>query len=339
MGKFGQNVESLNIFVENKLYKTNDKSNIIARLGNFQFLVSSEAFFQVNLGQTVKLYNKVLDFDIIYKLKCNEIKINLPEEIVNPICYSKKQLQQIYYEVLCNELSFEELKPIEKQLYSIFTRINFTPKIQTIIRKIIELNKYTDIGFIQDELLDLLLYLQCDRTKFSSISSIIDLIVNLYAIGYNNFENFDSKIVLEMDLKRIKRAIFSILISKSDAYFINRLSKYNCILAQIIKELKKIDFTYENRILRDIILNMSVYVYFKPEIINNKFDFIPEVYKYLEDNQEKVINMLNYTVNSTADFDDNFVNYFTNSNKLLIHLYDEKYNNNNNNNKKLNKTK
>lgn len=55
-------VESLNIYVKNNHYKTINKSNIIANVKNFKFLVSSEAFFQVNLSQTVKLYDKVLEY-------------------------------------------------------------------------------------------------------------------------------------------------------------------------------------------------------------------------------------------------------------------------------------
>lgn len=71
---FGQKVESLNIFVKNNLCKTNDKSNIIAKLSNFEFLVSSEAFFQVNLDQTVNLYNKVLQY---CELKPNDLVLDL----------------------------------------------------------------------------------------------------------------------------------------------------------------------------------------------------------------------------------------------------------------------
>ena len=74
MEKFGETVESLNVFIGNKLYKTNNKSNIIARLGNFEFLVSAEAFFQVNLGQTVKLYNKVLEYS---NLKSSDLVLDL----------------------------------------------------------------------------------------------------------------------------------------------------------------------------------------------------------------------------------------------------------------------
>ena len=90
---FESKVQSLNIFIQNKLYKTINKSNIIARLDNFNFLVSSEAFFQVNLGQTVNLYNKVLEYcelkqdDLVLDLYCGTGTIGI---FLTP--YSKKVL-------------------------------------------------------------------------------------------------------------------------------------------------------------------------------------------------------------------------------------------------------
>ncbi len=73
---FQNKVCSLNIYIENKLYKTINKSNIIAKLNDFNFLVSSDSFFQVNLNQTVKLYDKVLEYsslnfdDFVLDLYC-----------------------------------------------------------------------------------------------------------------------------------------------------------------------------------------------------------------------------------------------------------------------------
>jgi len=73
---FKSKAESLNVFVKNKCYKTINKSNIIARLNEYEFLVSNEAFFQINLAQTVNLYNKVLEYcsltsnDIVLDLYC-----------------------------------------------------------------------------------------------------------------------------------------------------------------------------------------------------------------------------------------------------------------------------
>ena len=90
---FESKVQSLNIFIQNKYYKTINKSNIIARLDNFNFLVSSEAFFQVNLDQTVNLYNKVLEYcelkedDLVLDLYCGTGTIGI---FLTP--YSKKVL-------------------------------------------------------------------------------------------------------------------------------------------------------------------------------------------------------------------------------------------------------
>ena len=90
---FESKVQSLNIFIQNKHYKTINKSNIIARLDDFNFLVSSEAFFQVNLDQTVNLYNKVLEYcelkedDLVLDLYCGTGTIGI---FLTP--YSKKVL-------------------------------------------------------------------------------------------------------------------------------------------------------------------------------------------------------------------------------------------------------
>lgn len=90
---FESKVQSLSIFIQNKHYKIINKSNIIARLDNFNFLVSSEAFFQVNLDQTVNLYNKVLEYcelkedDLVLDLYCGTGTIGI---FLTP--YSKKVL-------------------------------------------------------------------------------------------------------------------------------------------------------------------------------------------------------------------------------------------------------
>ena len=38
------------------------KENIIANLDDFQFYVSKDSFFQVNMDVVLKLYNKVLEY-------------------------------------------------------------------------------------------------------------------------------------------------------------------------------------------------------------------------------------------------------------------------------------
>ena len=315
-----------------------DKHYMIApkkTYNNFiEMLIDIDGFHIPNETQAKKypleiqlLHNKLLDFSIIDRFNDGHIKLNLPDEVFKQIRYSKKQLQKIYYEVLSNNLSFEELKPIEKQLYSIFTRINYSPEILTIIRKIININKYNTIEFIQDDLLDLLLYLSGKKTKFEESTS--NLINYLYTIGYNNFENFDSKIILEMDLRRIKKTIKFIITNKPDNYFINGLAKYNYVLSRIIDTLNKISLPYKTNndtLIEDIILNMIVFVYFKPEIINDDFDFIQEVYEYLKNNMEYVIKFVDYGDKTINDFEDNFIKYFNNANKLLIDLYNKKSN-------------
>lgn len=86
---FESKVKSLNIFTKDKLYKTIGESNIIAKLSNFDFLVSSQAFFQVNLDQTVNLYNKVLEYcelkpdDLVLDLYCGTGTIGI---FLSPHC-------------------------------------------------------------------------------------------------------------------------------------------------------------------------------------------------------------------------------------------------------------
>lgn len=314
--------DSKHMIDNNKVY-----SNILdLLLEKFAFYIPNTAEVKNYPLNFQLLYNKLLDFDTINQFKNGHIKLNLPEDVNRPIYYTKRQLQKIYYEVLTNDLSFEELKSIEKQLYSIFSRINYSPEILTIIRKLIKLNEHNTLEFIQDDLLDILLYLIGKKSKFEESSMF--LIDHLYSIGYNKFEEFDSKIILEMDLKRIKKTIGFIMSYKPDDYFINGLSKYNYRLAGIINILKKSDFSYKNKnsaLINDIFLNMVVFIYFKPGLFNNDFEFMEEIYDYLNDNIEYVIEFVGYN-NTHNDFDDNFIKYFNNANKLLIDLYNEKYN-------------
>lgn len=272
------------------------------------------------------LYNKLFDFDTIEKFKSGCIKLEVPEYVNSPIYYTKRQLQKIYYEVLTNDLSFEELKPIEKQLYSIFSRMNYNSDILNIIRKLMKLNEHTSLEFIQDDLLDLLLHLMGKKSKLEQLSMF--LIDYLYCIGYNKFEEFDSKIILEMDLRKIKKTIRFIMAYKPDEYFINELSKYNYQLAEIINILKKYGFSDDGKssiLINDIFLNMIVFVYFKSDLFNNDFEFMKEVYEYLNDNIEYVIEFVGYG-NKYRDLDDDFIKYFNNANKLLIDLYNKKDN-------------
>ena len=298
----------------------------------FEMILDKFAFYIPNINASKNypldfrlLYNKLLDFDTIYKYKSNQDSINLPKEINRPISYSKKQLQQIYNEVLNDELSFEELKPIQKPLYSIFSRMNYSPEILNTIRKLFYLNENSTLEFIQDELLDLLLKLVGKKTKFEEDAMF--LIDHLYSIGYNNFNNFNSKIILEMDLKRIKETIGYIIYYKPDDSFIKELSNYNYYLAEIIKVLKESNFAYVDKtsiFINDIFLNMLVYVYFRPEQFSNNFDFMKDIYTYLNDDFANVIDYVGYE-GVYKEHKNNFVKYFNNSNKLLLEIYNEKY--------------
>lgn len=281
------------------------------------------------------LHNKISDFHMIRGFLNGECELNLPEEVVRPIHYSKKQLKKIYTDVLTDELSFDELKPIEKPLYSIFSRMDYSPEIINIIRKIYQINEYNTIDFINDDLLDLLLYLDNKKAKFDEVTMFLE--DNLYTIGYNNFENFGSKIRLELNLKRIKSGIRNMYYSNSDDKFIRGLSKYNYMLSELLNTLKNSDFSKseENSVyLNDIFLNMLVFIYFKPNVINNDFSFMREVVEYLNNNSEQVIQLLNYDSNNSKlfkEFDSDFVKYFINASILLMSLYSEKYNKKENN--------
>ena len=55
------------------------------------------------------LYNKVSDVWELDDFKRGQSKLELPEEILKPVRYTKKQLQQIYYEILGEELTMQRI--------------------------------------------------------------------------------------------------------------------------------------------------------------------------------------------------------------------------------------
>lgn len=57
-----ETVNNIIVYNKNKIVFTNGKSNIIARLHKKQFKVNALSFFQVNLDQTINLYDKVLEY-------------------------------------------------------------------------------------------------------------------------------------------------------------------------------------------------------------------------------------------------------------------------------------
>lgn len=54
-------VPNIVVYTKNSVANSHGKGNIIARLGNKMFNVNPLSFFQVNLAQTINLYNKVLE--------------------------------------------------------------------------------------------------------------------------------------------------------------------------------------------------------------------------------------------------------------------------------------
>lgn len=272
------------------------------------------------------LYNKVSDIWELNDFKKGQSKLELPEEILKPVRYTKKQLQQIYYEILGEELTFEELKPYEKQLYSIFTRINYTPNILEMIRKIMIINRHNTIDFINDDLLDILLHMEGKKTKFEEFTST--LIDYLYLIGYNKFDNFDSKLILETELKKVKRVINYMARANLEDKYIEKLSNYNHILARIIKILNKCNYSSNNsEFVKDIFLYMVVFVYFKPDAINYDYDFLIYVYDYIMNNCSKIMKFMKYDVEKTGIYTEHFIDYFNRANNVLMYLYNQKYNN------------
>lgn len=215
---------------------------------------------------------------------------------------------------------------MKKQLYSIFTRINYTPNILDIIRKIMIINRYNTIDFINDYLLNIILRIEGKKNKFEE--STTDLIDYLYAIGYNKFENFDSKIILEKDLKIIKKIIDYIARANLEDKYIEKLSNYNYILSEIIKILNECNYSSNNSsFVRDIFSNMVVFVYFKPNIINFDYSFLTYAYDYIIQNSLEIIEFTGYDIGTTDIHNERFVDNFNRANNLLLYLYNQKYNN------------
>lgn len=270
------------------------------------------------------LYNKVSDVDELNSFKRGISDLELPEEVFKPVRYSKKQLQQIYYEVLGEDLTFEELKPYQTQLYSIFSRINYTPNILDIIRKIMLINRYNTVDFINDDLLDLLLRIEGRKSKFEESAPF--LIDYLYAIGYNQFRNFESKVVLEKDLKIVKTAINYISRANITNKDIEKLTSYNYILGEIIKKLKECNFSSNHsRFIRESFLYMTTFVYFNPDAINYDFDFLVNVYQYLCSNSSELKRLMGENFDKLENHNEHFIENFNCANSLLLYLFNQMY--------------
>jgi len=174
-------VESLNIYIENKLYKTIGKSNIIAKLQDFNFLISSEAFFQVNLNQTVKLYNKVLEYtqlkltDLVLDLYCGTGTIGI---FLSPYC-NKVLGIEINSEAIKNANENKKINNISNidfmvgDTKDLIKRINFKPNVivvdpprsgldESVIKDIIKLNP------------ERLVYVSCDPMTLARDLSLLN---------------------------------------------------------------------------------------------------------------------------------------------------------------------
>jgi len=174
-------VESLNIYVQNKLYKTIGKSNIIAKLQNFEFLISSEAFFQVNLGQTVKLYNKVLEYadlkdsDLVLDLYCGTGTIGI---FLSPYCYKVLGIE-INSEAVNNANENKKLNNISNidfmvgDTKDLIKKVNFKPTVIVVDppRSGLDESVITDIIKLNPERL---VYVSCDPMTLARDLSILN---------------------------------------------------------------------------------------------------------------------------------------------------------------------
>lgn len=270
------------------------------------------------------LFNKVRDVHEIANFKRGISAISLPEEVYKPVIYSKKQLQQIYYEVLCEELTFEELKLYEKQLYCIFSRMDYTPEILNIIQKIMLINRNNTVDFINDDLLDLIMHIEGKDGKLEE--STLFLMYYLYTIGYNKFNDFNSKIVFENDLKILKTTFDYMTRVKLEEKHINKLAKYNYILAEILKPANKCNMSQsKSRYVDHAMANMMAFVYINPDVINYDFDFLCFAYNYVSNNIAEFVDIIGINFGKVDFNNEAFIEGFNKTNALMIYLYNEKY--------------
>lgn len=166
---FKDKVESINIYIKNNYYKSINESNIIARLNNFKFLVSSEAFFQVNLKQTVNLYNKVREYcnlkteDLVLDLYCGTGTIGI---YLSNYCNRVLGIE-INEEAIKNANENKKLNNISNIDFmigdskEIIKRVNFNPNVIVVDppRSGLDVNVVNDIKKIKPERL---VYVSCD---------------------------------------------------------------------------------------------------------------------------------------------------------------------------------
>lgn len=267
------------------------------------------------------LFNKVKDKRDIMSIRDGFFDFELPENVYKPIKYSSKQLQRIYYEVLGDCLSFEDLKPLQNQFYTIFSRIDYTPEILGIIRKVLQINRFKKVDFINDGLIDVLCALYGKKNKLEEVSGFI--VDDLYAIGYKKFDKFDSNVIFKNDIKIVKDVFHKILRSKLDDKVIEKLTHINYEMGEIARVTNKCDFKLNNFTAqkRDLFANMVSFIYLSPQAINYDYDFLKKAYEFLAGASDDFIKGLGYKEDYMNKY---FIENFNISNQLLLFLYNEK---------------
>lgn len=155
--------------IKNNSNKVNEKSKIIARLNNYKYLVSPLSFFQVNTNQTIKLYDKIVEFlepdinDNVLDLYCGTgtigiyvskyVKKVLGIEIINDAIRDANKNKEINHldniEFLCGDT-----ESVIKNVNSKFNKIIVDPPraglTNSVINDILRLNP------------DRVVYVSCD---------------------------------------------------------------------------------------------------------------------------------------------------------------------------------
>lgn len=185
------------------------------------------------------------------------------------------------------------------------------------------INRFNTVDFINDDLLDILLTAERQKSKFEE--STIFLIDYLYAIGFSRFQDFKSRTILEKDMRIIKKVIFFLSRARLDDETVDKLSNYNSELAIILRIVKKCNYLSNNsRIERDIFANMLTYVYLSPDSINYEYEFLLKAYKYISSNDFSILNKLDYKIEKFESYGEHFVDNFNKSNSLLLYSYNNK---------------
>ena len=155
------------------------------------------------------------------------------------------------------------------------------------------------------------------------IDDVTSLLIDLANRGY-------IKITLEKDLKIIKTVIDYIARVNLEDRYIDKLSNYNSLLAEITRTFKKCNYSLnESKFVKDVFCNMAVFVYFKPNAINYDYKFLEYAYDYLKNNSTELIKSMGYEIDRFDTTNEHFVDNFNKSNSLLLRLYNEKYNKDN----------